>query len=123
MTATDTVTDLIDRETILRDLDEIVASQNKMLEVRGEARGAADARVKSLYEEHLAQVDRFLSRRACFATLSLEYADVLAAPAAQAARLNAFLGGSLDAGRMAAVADQALYRNRKDARLGDRASS
>jgi hypothetical protein len=95
-----------------RDLDEIVASQNKMLEARGEARGAEDARLKALYVEHLAQVERFLSRRDCFSTLMLDYANVLAAPAGEAARVNAFLGGTLDAERMAAVADRALYRNR-----------
>ncbi len=96
-----------------RDLDEIVASQNKMLDTRGEARGAEDARLKALYSEHLGQVERFLARRACFATLSVEYADVLATPAAQAARVNAFVGGRLDVDAMASIADRALYRNRR----------
>ena len=96
-----------------RDLDEIVASQNTMLEARGEARGAEDARLKALYVEHLAQVERFLSRRACFSTLRLDYAKVLATPAEEAARVNAFLGGRLDQAKMAAVADTTLYRNRQ----------
>lgn len=96
-----------------RDLDEIVASQNKMLETRGEAKGVADERLKQLYAEHLQQVDRFLSRRPCFASLDVEYARVLAAPSDEAARVNTFLGGSLDTARMAAVADPALYRNRR----------
>jgi hypothetical protein len=96
-----------------RDLDEIVASQNTMLQARGEARGAEDARLKTLYTEHLAQVERFLERRACFSTLMLDYAHVLATPATEAARLNAFLGGHLDEARMAAVADTTLYRNRR----------
>jgi len=96
-----------------RDLDEIVASQNTMLEARGEARGAGDARLKALYAEHLAQVERFLSRRACFSTLRLDYANVLTAPAEEAARVNAFLGGRLDQAKMAAVADTTLYRNRQ----------
>ena len=56
-----------------RDLDEILASQNKMLEARGEERGAEDARLKALYVEHLAQVERFLARRSCFSTLMLQY--------------------------------------------------
>ena len=96
-----------------RDLNEIVASQNKMLDARGEARGAEDARLKALYGEHLGQVERFLARRACFSTLPVEYADVLADPAAQAARVNAFAGGRLDVEAMAAIADRALYRNRR----------
>jgi Sulfotransferase family len=96
-----------------RDLDEIVASQNKMLDARGEARGAEDARLKALYVEHLGQVERFLARRACFSTLTVEYTDVLADPAAQAARVNAFVGGRLDVEAMASIADRALYRNRR----------
>ena len=96
-----------------RDLDEIVASQNKMLDARGEGRGAEDARLKALYGEHLGQVERFLARRACFSTLTVEYADVLADPATQAARVNAFVGGRLDVEAMASIADRALYRNRR----------
>jgi hypothetical protein len=96
-----------------RDLGEIVASQNKMLDARGESRGAADERMRTNYVQHLDQVERFLARRACFATLPVNYADVLAAPREQAARINAFLGGRLDVDRMAAVAEPSLYRNRR----------
>jgi hypothetical protein len=102
-----------------RDLDEIVASQNTMLEARGEARGAEDERVKALYASHLEQVERFLSRRDCFTTLDVPYATVVAEPRAQADRINAFLGGGLDVAQMAAVANRALYRNRRE--QGDRA--
>jgi len=96
-----------------RDLDEIIASQDEMLVARGEAQGAEDDRMRALYSEHLARVDRFLSQRSCFSTLRLPYAGVLANPAAEAARLNEFLGGQLDVTRMAAVAEPKLYRNRK----------
>jgi len=96
-----------------RDLDEIIASQDEMLVARGEAQGAEDDRMHALYGEHLARVDRFLSQRSCFSTLRLPYAGVLATPAAEAARLNEFLGGQLDVTRMAAVAEPKLYRNRK----------
>ena len=97
-----------------RDLDEVLASQNKMLETRGESAGAADARMREVYEQHLAQVARFLSRRECFSTLYLPYAEVVADPRAQATRVSQFLGGSLDVGAMAAVTDRALYRQRAD---------
>jgi ElaB/YqjD/DUF883 family membrane-anchored ribosome-binding protein len=96
-----------------RDLDEVLASQNQMLDSRGEAAGAADDRMRAVYQEHLTQVTRLMARRACFSTLFVNYAEVLAAPAAQAARVNAFVGGSLDAGRMASVADRSLHRHRR----------
>jgi hypothetical protein len=98
-----------------RELDEILASQNTMLAARGEDTGAQDERMRANYTEHLARVDRFLSNRSCFSTLRLPYAGVLANPAAEAARLNAFLGRRLDVTRMAAVAEPGLYRNRGEA--------
>jgi hypothetical protein len=96
-----------------RDLNEIVASQNKMLDARGESRGAADERMKANYVQHLEQVERFLARRSCFTTLTMNYADVLASPREQAARIQSFLGAPLDVTRMAAVAEPSLYRNRQ----------
>ncbi|MBA3270235.1 MAG: sulfotransferase family protein [Acidobacteria bacterium] len=99
-----------------RDLGEIVASQNAMLDSRGQAHGAEDDRMRALYEEHLAQVMRFLARRDCFSTLPVDYAEVVGDPRQQASRINAFLGAHLDVDRMAAVASPALYRNRRPPR-------
>jgi hypothetical protein len=95
-----------------RDLDEVLASQNKMLQARGESGGAADDRMRAVFEEHLAQVTRLMTRRDCFSTLYLPYGGVVAEPPVQAARLNTFLGGGLDVEAMAAIADRTLYRNR-----------
>ncbi len=95
-----------------RDLSEVIASQNRMLDARGSARGADDQRTRALYTAHLEQVDRFLANRACFSTLRVGYSDTVTSPSAQAARINAFLGGHLDEPKMTAVADTALYRNR-----------
>ena len=95
-----------------RALDEVIASQNQMLESRGADPGAPDDRTRALYTEHLAQVERFLAHRPCFSTLVLRYDDTLKAPREQAARLNAFLGGKLDVEKMAAVTEPALHRHR-----------
>jgi hypothetical protein len=96
-----------------RDLGEILASQQKMLTARGEEAGAGDERTREVYEQHLAQVGRFLARRKCFTTLTVNYADVLADPRGQAERINALIGGRLEVAKMAAVAEPALYRNRR----------
>jgi hypothetical protein len=95
-----------------RNLDEIIASQNAMLDSRQEGRGVADERTRELYETHLRQVDRFLAQRACFSTLSVDYGKVLADPRGPALQINAFLDGALDVERMVAVAEPKLYRNR-----------
>ena len=96
-----------------RDLSEVVASQNQMLDARGSARGAEDERTRALYAQHLEQVDRFLANRSCFSTLKVAYQDAVTAPREQAARIHAFLGGRLNEDKMTAVADAALYRHRR----------
>jgi hypothetical protein len=95
-----------------RELDEVIASQNAMLDVRREPRAVPDERMRVHYEHHLLQIERFLARRACFSTLTVHYAEVLSNPREQSLRIDAFLGGGLDVSRMAAVADPALHRQR-----------
>jgi hypothetical protein len=96
-----------------RDLREVLASQNRMLERRGAPDGeAGDERMIELYEAHLRKIATLLARRPCFQTLDVRYADVVADPEGQSRRLNAFLGGGLDPARMAAAVSPELYRNR-----------
>ena len=97
-----------------RDLREVLASQNAMLAHRGEAPGAADdEQMLRMYQDHLKKVARFMANRSCFSTLSVDYRDVVQNPRDAAGRINGFLGGTLDVERMAAIADPALYRNRR----------
>lgn len=97
-----------------RDLDEVIRSQNRMLALRGAAPGtsADDARMREAFEAHLLRIRTVLSRRRCFDVLDVAYGDVVARPLAEAHRINVFLGGRLDAARMAGVVNPALYRNR-----------
>ena len=98
-----------------RDLDEVLASQNKMLVQRGEMPGTpdSDAQLRQHYEKHLASVHRFVSRRRCFSVLEVQYRAAIERPREEAQRIDAFLGGGLDVARMAAVGDPSLYRNRR----------
>ena len=98
-----------------RDLGEVVASQETMLERRGETTavsGKSAAETAQLYAAHLAQVERFLARRVCFTTLDVEYRAALATPRAQAERIATFLDARLDVAAMAAAVDPALHRQR-----------
>ena len=96
-----------------RDLDEVVASQNAMLLQRGEPRGIEDPdSMRQIYGRHLDQVRRFLEDRSCFTTLTVNYAEVVERPSAEAKRLAGFLHRRLDVERMAAAVDPRLYRNR-----------
>jgi hypothetical protein len=92
-----------------RPLDQVIASQNVMLARRGEAVGdIGDDKLKELYEEHLKRVGRVLASRRCFETLNVEFGRVLADPAAEAAKIAAFLRRPLNVERMAAVANPRL---------------
>ncbi len=95
-----------------RDLHEVIASQNRMLVKRGEPAGADDDRMLTLFADHLKKVKQVIAARPCFDVIDIDYRDVLDQPSQQAARINDFLGGGLDVGRMAAAVDQRLYRNR-----------
>ena len=97
-----------------RDMDEVLTSQRKMLHASGApAEAAADERIAVGYRTHLIAVNDLLSSRPCFDVLDLSYEDVVRGPSEQAERINQFLGGGLDASRMAAAVDPALYRNRR----------
>ena len=96
-----------------RDLDEVLASQRKMLTRRGHS-GAAlnEAQLKAVYQNQLLQTMRWLaahSERVRF--LEVEYKKLVTAPRATAREVNAFLGGALDEEAMAAAVDPSLYRN------------
>jgi hypothetical protein len=96
-----------------RDLDELVASQNRMLADRGTPQDdEQNDRIKGLYRAHVDETLRILRARPRVATLVVDHAEAVARPAEAAARVNDFLGGRLDVTRMAAAADPALYRNR-----------
>jgi hypothetical protein len=96
-----------------RDLDEVLASQQQMLIRRGTAGdGGETPRARETLTAHLAQLDRFLSRRTCFRSLRVSHRETIDDPAGSAARVARFLGRRLDVAAMAAAVDRELYRNR-----------
>lgn len=97
---------------IRRDMEEVLASQRKMLARRGETEDTPPERMRALFEDDLWRASYQLKRRPEFETLELHYTAVLARPLEEAQRLAAFLGGGLDAEAMAAAVDPQLYRNR-----------
>ena len=98
-----------------RHLEEVVASQNKMLERRGETSDTPDERMMELYAGHLRRVDAMLRHAPHFRWIDLHYTSVLESPAQEAERIRSFLGMGLEVDRMAGVVDERLYRNRADA--------
>jgi hypothetical protein len=95
-----------------RNLHEVLASQAKMLQRREEASHTEDEELLAMYEAHLEKVQFQLRFRSNFETLYLDYADVVGDPLSQARKMADFVGGGLDAEKMAAAVDGSLYRNR-----------
>ena len=95
-----------------RDLSEVVASQNKMLDRRGEENQIRDEKAIELYRKHLISTRVFTGMSPRFEVLEVAYRDALADPERLARRVNAFLGGRLSVEQMAKAVDPDLYRNR-----------
>jgi len=95
-----------------RDLDEILASQAKMLARSGQVDETDDDLMRGIFKKHLAETERLLASEKCFDVLDVSYNQIIAEPLAQAERVNDFLGGRLDVQRMASAVSSELYRNR-----------
>jgi len=101
---------------IRRDLDEVLASQKKMLARRGETDDTPPERMKELFEGDLWRARYLLSHQPQFETLEVRYTDILARPLDEARLIARFVGGGLDVEAMAAAVDPQLYRNRAPAK-------
>jgi hypothetical protein len=96
-----------------RNLPEVLASQQKMLERRGEASGdVSDDEMAEMFAAHLTKIEGLLARRDNCDVLYVEHRDAVNQPSAVAESINEFLGGHLDTRAMTAVVDPQLYRNR-----------
>jgi len=96
-----------------RDLAEVIASQNLMLQRRREPNPLGDDKTLYLYRKHLLGVKALLKNKRNFEFLGLEYHHALNDPQGCAAQINRFLRRPLDNDRMAGVVERGLYRNRK----------
>jgi len=97
-----------------RDLDEVLASQNKMLDHRGEANEVEDAKMKDLYKNHIFKVRAMVATLPNFEMIEIDHKSAMNDPASCAASVNKFLGGRYDESAMSGVVDTKLYRNRKE---------
>jgi hypothetical protein len=96
-----------------RRLQEVLDSQAKMLERRGETNEVADEQMIEIYESHLWRVDYMFKRAPNMERLDLHYHEVVGDPRQAAEKIAAFLGGGLDVEKMVAAVDSSLYRNRR----------
>ena len=98
-----------------RRMPEVLASQRKMLERRGETSEISDEKLAELLRRHVQQTKAWIARQPNFRMLDLDYNAMLLDPEPWAEQVNAFLGGGLAVRAMVEVVDPSLYRNRAEA--------
>jgi hypothetical protein len=97
-----------------RKLEEVIASQNVMLERGGkEGGGLSDDKLLQVFRAEIDKSNRWLAEQPNFKVLYVNYNEMIKDPGPQVARINEFLGGQLDAGAMMAVVDPTLYRQKR----------
>ena len=95
-----------------RELDEVIASQNRMLDRQG--RGGddfSDERLREIFDLQLHQIKKLLADRN-IPTLYVAHRDVRESPTAIAQQIKDFLGQDLNLSAMVRVVDRDLYRQR-----------
>ncbi|MHC4267335.1 MAG: sulfotransferase domain-containing protein [Planctomycetota bacterium] len=96
-----------------RNMNEILASQEKMLERRGNKKDEiSDEKMGEFFNKHLSKIMEWLDERKYMDVLYINYNDILGNPGEQIIILNHFLNDKLDAGKAVNAIDKSLYRNR-----------
>jgi len=96
-----------------RDIEEILASQRKMLERRGEDPDkVSDQEIGELFEKHFNHVLSWVQKQKHIRFVEVSYNQLLASPEEEISKVNQFLGGNLDEQVMLNKIDPNLYRQR-----------
>ncbi len=97
-----------------RRLDEVLASQDVMLQRKGKGGAELPAdRMKMIFEKQIKDVDAWVRARSHFQMIEVSYNDCMHDPGSQIDRIHELLGGDLDVAAMRAVVEPGLYRQRK----------
>ncbi len=96
-----------------RDMNEILASQKKMLKVMGQSDGnVTDEQLASIYQKHLTHIEGWMGRQSNLDVIYINYNSLLKEPTDFIPQIQAFLKGDLDIEKMRSVIDRNLYRQR-----------
>jgi hypothetical protein len=97
-----------------RDLDEVIASQEKMIARLDQGDTSADPEaLKEAYRNDIVRTRLLCKKRPNFDLIEVSYRSAIEDPATTSCAVNAFLGGHLDEAAMREAVDASLYRNRK----------
>lgn len=97
---------------MLRNMQEVLASQNQMLVRRGEQKSLSDEETLKLWENHLSEIRNWLQAQPNFDILYLMYHNIIRDAENCCSRINLFLGNRLNETSMVSGVDPSLYRQR-----------
>jgi hypothetical protein len=99
---------------MLRDLAEVVASQNRMLQNRGEVEKSPPdpAKVSGFFTAHLQEIKAWLAAQANIEVIFIDFNRLVEDPAFTLAPLEVFLGVIVTTPEVLSVVDQRFYRQR-----------
>ena len=97
-----------------RDMDEILASQFKMLERSGKiVKGRKHENLKRVYQKEVTKLKSWLERQQNFRFICVPYKGAVEKPFEWAHRVYEFHGGNLNVQGMALMVERELYRQRR----------
>ena len=96
-----------------RALEEVLASQRKMLINRGEnPNKVSDDQMAEMFENDLKQSERWINSQTHATRINIYYQQLIKNPRPLVGEINTFLGGGLDEDKMLGVINPSLYRQR-----------
>ncbi|TKJ28034.1 MAG: sulfotransferase family protein [Chloroflexi bacterium B3_Chlor] len=97
-----------------RKMEEILASQRRMLIRRGEPTDrVTDEEMATMFARYLDRVEDWIAEQPNIDVIYVSYNDLLDSPLDHAETVNQFFGGSLNLEKMVSVIDSSLYRQRR----------
>jgi hypothetical protein len=96
-----------------RPMQEVLASQRKMLINRGENPDKiSDDQMAEMFEKNLQQSERWINSQPYATRIDINYRQLITHPRPLVTEINLFLGGGLDEEKMLGVINPSLYRQR-----------
>jgi hypothetical protein len=98
-----------------RNLKEVMASQNKMLERRGkQVNIEQDDNMIELYEKHISEVKSIIEKSDNMSVLYINHRFIIDEPQKAAEKVSRFLKKKLDIKAMSQIVEPKLHRNKSD---------
>ncbi len=101
-----------------RAIEEVLASQRKMLINRGENPDkVSDVQMADVFKMDLQRSERWINSQAHVTRLDIHYKQLIGQPRPLVSEINRFLGGELNEDKMLGAIDPSLYRHRSSVEL------